>query len=666
MSILLEAINFNHNQESATADALNVRKNNTEFIEPPEWLRSSGNAQPGPRSLPAAYARDLVGANTITIRAQFKRLPGSTLETVEICAVDGHSVSPSRRDGACGVPVNTTLNGLGVNVLGTVKSRSVMFGDNGETGLEEFELENVRIAEAGVSVSEVVWRWHFRRDPEDEWTYFDTSTHRIYTVLNVPSCPWVQLPFEEGNTQLPWTDVLDHACNWASSAQDTDDAATRVTRRLNALGQDGVFKHDGEGCFVDSKTDNFKCTEFLAALQRCAKPATLINCTDCATVVSTFSNSLGCDLWQSQLGNNFETNNILRIGHPSHIATVFNYHEVAWEGNATLVDELYDACLTLDANPKTPAFEPLLPVNIPFAGRSQSYRDLLGAPVTIQRCQPHPCTRVRRVIGQTPLRVKKFEREQLDLVAEFYDFNAWSGEEIPPGNQPFIWNFSPHGDDFRGWTLESIRRAPGAEGLPPSVKTTWRREDSEEFLHADVYECANLKEARHFLLDLLTAHQLLDMERRTVTDGDESVSVEDVLFVASVETAAFLANGNHVVSVRRCQENSLRPLELALLFGEYLSSKPDSEGWTIVSEMEKFYLSDAYFALGQPVPIRMFPPDPSEQPFHYRFFPTQGTVALEGGRLIYRAERGGPQSILIFAVDSGHRALRQELHFILD
>jgi hypothetical protein len=55
-----------------------------------------------------------------------------------------------------------------------------------------------------------------------------------------------------------------------------------------------------------------------------------VNCSDCATFVSTFANVLGCNLWQSRMGFGFDLNKLLGIG--SNVWQTccgwvsFNYH----------------------------------------------------------------------------------------------------------------------------------------------------------------------------------------------------------------------------------------------------------------------------------------------------------------------------------------------------
>ena len=77
--------------------------------------------------------------------------------------------------------------------------------------LETFSSENPRLAQAGVGVHTVRWRWQFRPDPHQPWIGFQDTTHAIYSVLAVPGPPWQQSPFGPANTQLPWTAVSDYA-----------------------------------------------------------------------------------------------------------------------------------------------------------------------------------------------------------------------------------------------------------------------------------------------------------------------------------------------------------------------------------------------------------------------------------------------------------------------
>ena len=97
MSVRLEAIQFNHDASSASHDALNLRRNATEFVTIPEWRRGFSVV---PEDSPAAYSiEDTVGL-TLTIRAKFKRTDPS-VATAWVRAVDA-KVEPSGKPGCLG------------------------------------------------------------------------------------------------------------------------------------------------------------------------------------------------------------------------------------------------------------------------------------------------------------------------------------------------------------------------------------------------------------------------------------------------------------------------------------------------------------------------------------------------------------------------------------
>jgi hypothetical protein len=130
-----------------------------------------------------------------------------------------------------------------------------------------------------------------------------------------------------------------------------------------------------------------------------------VNCSDCASIVSTFANALGCDLWQSRMGWFFGLNPMLGIGssvwQPACGWTSFSYHEVAWEGNCLAANDVYDACLQVDgdADPTAAPHVPLLPQDLRFGNPGDLlYRDRLATPAGRPNCNPQPATRQRRKV----------------------------------------------------------------------------------------------------------------------------------------------------------------------------------------------------------------------------------------------------------------------------
>jgi hypothetical protein len=68
MSLRLEAILFNHDLCSATVDAFNLRKNEHDALQLPEWRPGVST---NPKDSPTAYARSETQGNTLTIKVDF-------------------------------------------------------------------------------------------------------------------------------------------------------------------------------------------------------------------------------------------------------------------------------------------------------------------------------------------------------------------------------------------------------------------------------------------------------------------------------------------------------------------------------------------------------------------------------------------------------------------
>jgi hypothetical protein len=368
--LAVEAIKFNHDPGAATADALNIRKNAAQFITVPEWRRF---ISVNPEDSRAAYAAAKTAGKTITIQVSLSS-------------------------------TNLALASAEVRVKHHVKSRKVNFV-NGQSGFVSFKLENPPSAHGKAGIWDLDWHWEYRRGPKHRWHRFATTRHRIYVLLDVPTAPWQQAPYNSGNTQLPWTDVLDFACRWAAGAKTKDKAAALITQNVYALGP-AIITYDCPGGGSSHYSGgNFQCTAFLDRLRGGLGNGIYVNCSDCATFVSTFANALGCDLWQSRMGFGFDLNQMLGIGSSVWQTCCgwisFNYHEVAWEAGCTAADDVFDACLQVDgdANPLAAPHVPLLPQDLKFGNPGDLlYRDRLATPAGRPNCNPQPGTRQRRMV----------------------------------------------------------------------------------------------------------------------------------------------------------------------------------------------------------------------------------------------------------------------------
>jgi hypothetical protein len=419
----LEAITFNHDPTSATTDALNIRRNALSAQSVPEWRRGVSLT---PGDSVAAYALSETLGNTLTIQATFSRT-GQAAGAVEVRAI--HPILPDITGSWLASVRTPALPGAAPvtyyaysyyfwqllalstqNILGEIEPTTVNFDASGDSELVPFQLTNVRIWDYGAGAHTVRWRWQYRQSPAESWTDFAISSHRIYTLLTIPTAPWVQTPFHPANLQLPWSDVLFYSCQWARGTKTTDEAAGAVTESVYNLGPE-LLEY---GCVILGLTQYaapegfFNCTAFIDRLRGGIGNGRYLNCTDCATIVSTFSNCLGCDLSQARMGMLaplFPINPVLPIGsstwQPACGLPGFFYHEVAWKGACTADDPVFDACIQLDrdTNPSRVPHTPILPTNMRFGqpGDGQ-YRDRLATPQGRALCEPQPITRQRRPV----------------------------------------------------------------------------------------------------------------------------------------------------------------------------------------------------------------------------------------------------------------------------
>src|SRR6266567_3640760 len=145
--LTIEAIRFNHDPNSATHDALNIRVDNTHFVNVPEWQHG---VSVHPADSPAAYAIAAAGGNTITIQARF-HINLAVKPPLEIRAV---SVSKG-------------------NPLGNVLPAAVVFNVNGQSGWVTFNVSGH--LGSSVRVTNIAWEWEAKNPATNVWVPFATT-----------------------------------------------------------------------------------------------------------------------------------------------------------------------------------------------------------------------------------------------------------------------------------------------------------------------------------------------------------------------------------------------------------------------------------------------------------------------------------------------------------
>jgi hypothetical protein len=378
MKVDLEFIHFNHDPTSATTGAFSIRRNETIPVVRPEWRKAASfTADDAPAAYSYTAVRNLIVTQQmrVKIKAQFSCSDAATTK-VWVRAEDGPRC-PN-------------------NVLGTVAATEVTFVQ-GRADVDLY-LDNVQIPDLGVDVSDVIWKWQYSFDGAN-WNDITTSRHRIYTVVDMPAPPWQPASQDINNTQLPWTEVLEFACSVAASEKDVDPAATKITLWANSLGPVFVEYDDPGGGWTGYTYEGpprFHCSDFLLLLNSGTSPTgPTVNCDDCAAIVTSFSNILGCRLSEGKMGGieNFRLNPNKKIGTTAVPNGLFSYHTVAWLGDATATDRLFDACVQLDPD-GDPTNVPH-PFNVPKNILFTDYRPQLT--LDAGNCRPIGKQEVRKI-----------------------------------------------------------------------------------------------------------------------------------------------------------------------------------------------------------------------------------------------------------------------------
>jgi hypothetical protein len=383
MSIVLDAVRFNSPERSSCSHLLNLRRNGKQTVRLPEWQRGISIR---PEDSPVAYQVALAAKRPCHISARFRRTDPSGPDTVMVRAIPDESASR--------------------NILGPVAETEVSFQSDHLSQWVTLDLRQHQLASVGVGVWNAAWLWEYGQGKS--WSVFDRTEHRVCTTLQMPSEPWQQEPFTDSNINIPWVEVLEHACRWAQGTTCQDDAAAAITRHINNLGG-ALLEYE---CLIPGNPvyGFFGLTSFLDLLNGGPGRGGSVACTDCACAVVLFSNVLGCDLWKIDINtepldgdpppvDQFKINPILAIGAkewgiPCGL-TGFGFHSVACKSELEPDDLVFDACLRVSETPGQSG-QPILPAKMRYGtSGSGDYLDRLVAPESREFVVPQGWGRFR-------------------------------------------------------------------------------------------------------------------------------------------------------------------------------------------------------------------------------------------------------------------------------
>jgi hypothetical protein len=265
--IYLESISFNHNKnDNSGADAINIRKNFTEPVHIPEWVRGSEKGNP------VAYFRNT--NVTVTIIAEFSA--DNNVFNAKIGA-----------------------NRIGGR-LGNLKSKQEIIEFSTNTTVKvPFELDTPIPGEIDTFVQE--WEWYYKEingsPPPGGKVEIGRSYNQIFIVFAVPQSPW-----KTSGQSEPWTDALEWSCKWANGEMTREGAAGKITQALfktvggrydTMEGRARYTKYDD--CDWEETECNgapFALTNFINNFPK----VDVVNCNDMGKSLVAFSNVVGCDM----------------------------------------------------------------------------------------------------------------------------------------------------------------------------------------------------------------------------------------------------------------------------------------------------------------------------------------------------------------------------------
>lgn len=359
----------------------------------------------------------------------------------------------------------------GEEVLGTVAPATVYINDTGYSvyrgkhTLVPLKLENIRFSELGVGIYDINWLWEFRelgekdeegnQEWEDHWQPMQVTRHRVFVLLDTPKSPWTPHYLPNMNEGPPYaipliSEALTAACLMARGAKTKEAAAKSIADNLYESGvfiynPNSAYSNDeqarvahfwGEDDSEDAKmVRRFYLSKVLERMNEGYGLGDKANCLDCALIVSSLANALGCNLQVAKLqntpstdstdpdhitNNRFEINAICAIGRGSSKETMpgleddgkyyFSFHAIAWQpaSNDAAFDDpenlIYDACLRFVRGQNDEGEETYLPatgIALGTAGDADKYIGLLAVPGETgrARCKAQPLTAVRAQIS---------------------------------------------------------------------------------------------------------------------------------------------------------------------------------------------------------------------------------------------------------------------------
>ena len=374
--ITLRSIQFDHANGASAASSLHLRRDAKTKVARPEWVAGQANAADSP----VLYAEDLHGSGKVIVKATFTKTLFGVAKHIEVRATEG-------------------------GVLGPVEAFSLDFSLAAEVTTS---IPLTQLALQGPSQGDVSWRWEYRTG-SGAWQFLARSHHRVYCVPKRPHEPWdVSAPDLTAN---PWTAALDFACqasNLSGAANEMDGLAAGLCELLNPGGlAPNPFRlaytvDDAGDAHYAGAGGTLNLTALLERASGGVGKGELVNCDDCAGLVVTMANLLGCNLYEQYIAasamhpvipigeGQWWANNLGFVASSGSVGDgILTYHRVAWRGEDENDAVVFDITWLLNgfADPDNPE-QPHPEIRTPWYAYGERFK-IAGALDYIGRLHPN-------------------------------------------------------------------------------------------------------------------------------------------------------------------------------------------------------------------------------------------------------------------------------------
>ena len=361
--LTLISLQFDHTTGPSTTSALHLRRDGETRVSRPEWV--SGNVDPD--DCPVLYAANFHSATSVFIKARFRTLLrlDQLTKSLEVRASEGGVLGA--------IDPFVVVFKKGPLLARDLPARTVDPVERLEPVEVDIEVPLTHLGLYGPSQTDVSWRWEYRVG-DGAWYFLARTHHRVYCTPRRPNDPWI---LSERGVANPWTAALDIACQASnlSGSEEMDGLAAGLCELLNPGGlAPNPFRlaytvDDPGDPHYNGPNGTLDLSAFLERAGGGAGNGELVNCDDCAGLVVTLANLLGCDLYEQYISTS-AMHLVIPIGegqwwaHPLGFQPSFgaagdgilNYHRVAWRGNNANDAVVFDITWLLNAfgNPDDP------------------------------------------------------------------------------------------------------------------------------------------------------------------------------------------------------------------------------------------------------------------------------------------------------------------------